>query len=196
MRPGGDPWSQASPSRRFAVLLHRFGWMGDLMAMGEAGAREALRLTLEWRRVFGRWNGFAWSADILERRVLNLACAGRAMAAAASDAEAASLADSLARQARHLLALVGDAGARGRAAGRRGVAGAAWAAPAGERLMRDAAWRGWRPCWSAPSWPTAATPPALPRRGWSCCSTCSPSTTPCCSAAAHRPRACRGRSTG
>ena len=31
IRPGGDPWSQASPSRRFAVLLHRFGWIGALL---------------------------------------------------------------------------------------------------------------------------------------------------------------------
>ncbi|MDB5451223.1 MAG: hypothetical protein JWQ52_2351, partial [Phenylobacterium sp.] len=72
--PRGDPWDRASPSRRFAVALHRFGWMGGLLAAGPEGAVEGLRLTLEWRRLFGRWNAFAWSAEVLERRVFNLAC--------------------------------------------------------------------------------------------------------------------------
>ena len=143
LRPGGDPWSQASPSRRFAVLLHRFGWIGGLIAPnlqvnGEAGAREALRLTLEWRRVFGRWNGFAWSAEVLDRRVINLACAARALTAHASDAETALIADSLARQARQLMRL-GDAPPR--AAERHAaaaIAGVALSGPAGEALMTAA----------------------------------------------------------
>ncbi len=115
VRPGGDPWSQASPSRRFAVRLHRFGWLRDLLAHGEAGAQEALRLTLEWRRVFGRWNGFAWSGEVLERRVFNLA-----------------------RQARQLMRL-GEAPPR--AAERHAaaaIAGAALGGAAGEGLMTAA----------------------------------------------------------
>ena len=138
VRPGGDPWSQASPSRRFAVALHRFGWIGGLLANGEAGAREALRLTLDWRRVFGRWNGFAWSAEVLERRVFNLACAAKALCAHASDAETAILADSLARQARQLMRL-GEAPPR--AAERHAaaaIAGAALGGHAGEALMTAA----------------------------------------------------------
>jgi len=101
--PGGDPWNQASPSRPFAVRLHRFEWMGDLVGLGEPGLRDALGLSLEWLRVFGRWNTFSWRAEVMERRVFNLACAGRAMAAYASDAEIAALAQTLARQARQLL---------------------------------------------------------------------------------------------
>ena len=138
LRPGGDPWSQASPSRRFAVLLHRFGWIRDLAAAGEGGGREALRLTLEWRRVFGRWNGFAWGGEVLDRRVFNLACAAKAMSLHASDAETALIADSLARQARQLMRL-GDAPPR--AAERHAaaaIAGAALSGPAGEALMSAA----------------------------------------------------------
>lgn len=108
VRPGGDPWSQASPSRRFAVRLHRFGWIGGLLANGEAGAREALRLTLEWRRVFGRWNGFSWGEEVLDRRVFNLAGAARTLSLHASEIETQILAESLARQARQLMRL-GDA---------------------------------------------------------------------------------------
>jgi uncharacterized heparinase superfamily protein len=133
--PAGDPWNQPSPSRRFAVRLHRFDWLRDLLSTGEPGLREGLRLTLEWRRVFGRWNAFAWNADVLDRRVLALACTGRAMATLASDAEAAALADGLARQARHLLALSTDVERRAERLTVVGVAGAALAGAAGDRLM-------------------------------------------------------------
>jgi uncharacterized heparinase superfamily protein len=131
----GDPWNRPSPSRRFAVALHRFGWMRDLLATGPEGAGEGLRLTLEWSRAFGRWNAFAWHAEVLERRVFNLACATRTLAARASDAEAARLAHDLARQARLLLQLdPGPARATERAAAA-AVAGAALAGRAGERLL-------------------------------------------------------------
>jgi uncharacterized heparinase superfamily protein len=134
---GADPWSRASPSRPFALALHRFAWLPSLMSVGEAGQREALRLTLAWDRVFGRWNRFSWAADALERRVFNLACAGRALTAQASQTERLALSQSLARQARHLLQL---ARAPARAAEQFAVvavAGAALAGAAGERLLKD-----------------------------------------------------------
>src|SRR5580704_4172336 len=37
---GADPWSRPSPSRRFALALHRFDWLASLMSVGEAGQRE------------------------------------------------------------------------------------------------------------------------------------------------------------
>ncbi|HEY3889369.1 MAG TPA: heparinase, partial [Caulobacteraceae bacterium] len=134
---GADPWSRASPGRPFALALHRFTWLPSLVSVGEAGQREALRLTLAWERVFGRWNRFSWSPDALERRAFNLACAGRALTAPASQAERLALSQSLARQARHLLQL---ARAPARAAERFAVvavAGAALAGTAGERLLKD-----------------------------------------------------------
>ena len=134
--PGGDPWNQPSPSRRFAIRLHQFDWLRDLLSNGEPGVHEALRLTLEWRRVFGRWNGFAWGGAILERRVLNLACAGRAIAAVASDAEATMLANALARQARHLLSLSSDVERQAERLAAAGVAGSALAGAAGDGLVR------------------------------------------------------------
>ena len=140
LAPGarGDPWSRPSPSRRFAVHLHRFGWMRDLLAVGPDGATEGLRLTLDWTRSFGRWNAFAWGADVLERRVFNLACAARAISAHASDAEAAQIALDLCRQARALLQLdEGPARAAERAAAA-AVAGAALGGRAGERLLARA----------------------------------------------------------
>src|SRR6185436_7975570 len=123
---GGDPWDRPSPSRAFAEALHRFDWLPGLIAAGPEGAAEALRLTLEWRRIFGRWNGFSWAPEVMSRRVFNLACA--------SEAETAGLAEDLARQARSLLAATGKAGAAERAVCA-AVAGAALRGPAGRRLL-------------------------------------------------------------
>ncbi|MGC1301587.1 MAG: heparinase, partial [Caulobacteraceae bacterium] len=89
--PGGDPWDRPSPTRRFAVELHRFAFLPDLAACGAPGAKEGLRLFLDWRRAFGRPDAFAWGPEVLERRVFNLACAARRLSGVASDVEAAEL---------------------------------------------------------------------------------------------------------
>jgi len=136
--PGGDPWDRPSPSRRFAAWLHGFSWAPDLLALGEPGARELLRLWLEWRRLFGGFNEFAWSGEALERRIFHLACAAASLLPLASEAESAAFLESLARQARRL---VGDPGEPGRAAERlaaAGLVGASLVGAAGERLMRRA----------------------------------------------------------
>jgi uncharacterized heparinase superfamily protein len=99
----GDPWNRPSPSRGFAEALHRFGWLRHLAAQGEEGAREGLRLIEAWRRTFGDWSSFSWSGPILERRLINLACAMGALSVVASEAEIEALANLLARQARQLL---------------------------------------------------------------------------------------------
>ncbi|WP_297507217.1 heparinase II/III family protein [uncultured Caulobacter sp.] len=103
--PDGDPFDTASPSRRFAVALHRFDWLPDLAAAGSDGTRRALRLIDDWRRVFGKWNAFSWGPDCLERRVFHLACAAKTLAAEGSDAEIADLTLDIARQGRHLAEL-------------------------------------------------------------------------------------------
>ena len=135
--PGEDPFDRPSPSRRFATELHRFSWTSALLAQ-EGGRREALRIVLAWTRQFDQPNAFVWSAEVLERRVFNLACAAPVLADGASDAETAALAQSLARQARRLLHL--DAGPA-RQAERLiaiAVAGAALTGRSGERLLKAA----------------------------------------------------------
>lgn len=107
---GGDPWDRPSPSRDFAVELHRFAWLPALVALGETGAREALRLVLDWERVFGRPSGFAWTPEILERRVFNLACGIGPALELATNADASRLLGSLARQAGRLAVEREDAG--------------------------------------------------------------------------------------
>jgi len=136
--PSGDPWRRALPSRRFAAALHSFDWMRELIAVGEAGQRDALRLWLEWRAVYGRYNAFVWSGEPLERRVFNLATSAAALAPLVSEAEGATFVSDLAKQARHLL---GDPADPGRAAERAAVAalvGAALSGKAGEGLRARA----------------------------------------------------------
>ncbi len=131
--PGGDPWARPSPSRRFAVALHRFEWLPALVAGDERGVAEALRLTQGWRRLFGRWNAFAWSPEAIERRVFNLACAGRAIA---PEGQAASeLTQSLARQARHLAAMAHRPPRKAEQLAAAAVAAAALAGRAGAQLL-------------------------------------------------------------
>lgn len=130
----GEAWDRPAPSRAFAEALHRFDWLPGLIAAGPDGAAEALRLVLGWRREFGRWNAFSWSPQVMARRVYNLACAGPALAARASEAETALLAGDLGRQARDLLGCgdVADAAERTVCAA---VAGAALRGSGGRRLL-------------------------------------------------------------
>ena len=130
----GDPWNCPSPSRPFAEALHSFDWLPSLIAAGPEGAAEALRLVLEWRRVFGRWNAFSWAPEIMARRVFNLACAGPLLAARASEAETAQIAGDLARQARDLLA-PGSVTTSAERAACAAVAGVSLRGPAGRRLL-------------------------------------------------------------
>jgi len=131
----GDPWDRPSPSRAFAEALHGFGWLKDLTAHGDAGGWEGLRLTLAWRRLFGRWNAFAWDPHVLERRVFNLACQLRDISAPASDAEADQVATDLARQARFLLVVRDGPVRAAEHAAAAAVAGAALGGRAGAQLL-------------------------------------------------------------
>ena len=132
--PGGDPWDIPSPSRPFAVELHRFAWLPSLLAQGQAGADEALRLILDWERMFSRVTPFIWGAETLERRVFNLACGVRSLTERASDVEAAELLALLARQTRHLLKLDGGPLRRAERGAVAAIVATALAGVAGERL--------------------------------------------------------------
>ncbi len=135
---GGDPWDAPSPSRAFAVELHRFAWMPTLLAQGDAGTDEALRLVLDWERMFARVSPFVWGAEIIERRVFNLACGIKRLTERASEVEAAGLVATLARQARHLLKLDGGPLRRAERAVVAAAVGTALSGKAGDALTAKA----------------------------------------------------------
>lgn len=101
----GDPWNRPSPTRAFAIELHRFCWLRHLFAQGEAGVKEGLRLFLLWEQTFRKWTPFAWDQGVLARRLINLSVYARRLSAYAAEDEAQRLAQSMAAQARHLLRL-------------------------------------------------------------------------------------------
>ncbi len=101
----GDPWNRPSPTRAFAVELHRFGWLASLITQGDEGAREAVRLYLLWQKTFKGWTPFTWGEEILPRRLINLSMFARRMATQASPEDVILLSQSLAEQGRHLLRL-------------------------------------------------------------------------------------------
>ena len=138
----GDPWDTASPSRRFAVALHRFDWLSALLALDPTqypeAEEEALRLTLDFLTLFSSVSAFSWGAEVIERRVFHLACALPRVLPLASEVEQRRLMESLATQARHLLRI--DPGAL-RAAERYAcvmLAGAVLAGKAGQSLIAKA----------------------------------------------------------
>ncbi|WP_140984263.1 heparinase II/III family protein [Asticcacaulis tiandongensis] len=98
----GDPWNRPSPTRAFAIELHRFAWLSPLMTQGDDGAKEALRLFLLWERTFRKWTPFVWAQEVLARRLINLSLFARRMAIFATEDEVQILAQSMAAQARHL----------------------------------------------------------------------------------------------
>lgn len=105
----GDPWNRASPTRAFAIELHRFSWLPHLMTQGDEGAKEAVRLFLLWQKTFRNWTPFTWGEEVLARRLINLSIFARRLAAVAQPWEAHALAESIAEQGRHLLRLHNNA---------------------------------------------------------------------------------------
>ena len=105
----GDPWNRASPTRAFAIELHRFSWLPHLMTQGDDGAKEAVRLFLLWQKTFRNWTPFTWGEEVLARRLINLSIFARRLSNIAQPWEAHALAQSLAEQGRHLLRLHNNA---------------------------------------------------------------------------------------
>ncbi|MDQ8027978.1 MAG: heparinase II/III family protein [Brevundimonas sp.] len=136
--PDEEPFNRPSPNRAFAVDLHAFAWLPSLMAQGERGAREALRLTLIWSDVFVRWSPFAWDPDILARRAVNLACAARRMGQVATEAERLKLASVLGRQARQLLRPPGGVATQSERMTAAALVGCVLAGPPGAAIRRTA----------------------------------------------------------
>ncbi|ESQ80826.1 heparinase II/III family protein [Asticcacaulis sp. YBE204] len=98
----GDPWNRPSPTRSFAIELHRFCWLRHLLTQGEDGVKEGLRLFLLWEKTFRTWTPFVWSQEVMARRLINLSIFARRLAAYASEDEAQILARSMAEQTRQL----------------------------------------------------------------------------------------------
>ncbi|KIT15480.1 heparinase II/III family protein [Jannaschia aquimarina] len=68
---GSDPWALKAPSLAFARALHGFGWLDDVMAVGDARARHAAQGWIAgWLRRYGRGRGPGWAPALAGRRLL------------------------------------------------------------------------------------------------------------------------------
>lgn len=109
LEQGQSPWATEMPSRHFADRIHRFGWVCDLMAQGEAGCARAVALTDDWTQKFGKFHGFAWRLEPTTSRCWNwLRCGPSLLEAGPVEARTARV-DALARQLRYVHETVGAA---------------------------------------------------------------------------------------
>ncbi len=69
--PGRDIWDIAKPSPAFEAELQGYGWLDDLAAVGDPGARKrAQDWTFGWIARYGRGQGPGWSPDLTGRRLI------------------------------------------------------------------------------------------------------------------------------
>ncbi len=68
--PGWSIWKIDQPDAAFTEALHRFGWLDDLVAVGNAPARaQAQEWVLEWVRFYGKGTGPGWHPATTAQRL-------------------------------------------------------------------------------------------------------------------------------
>ncbi len=69
--PGQSLWDIAAPDDLFDAELNGFGWMDDLVAVGDGGCRALAQDWLwGWIARYGRGQGAGWTPDLTGRRVI------------------------------------------------------------------------------------------------------------------------------
>lgn len=64
-------WARPAPDAAWAEDIHRFGWLDDLAAVGDARARHLAQDWLwDWIRRYGAGKGRVWTADATGRRMI------------------------------------------------------------------------------------------------------------------------------
>ena len=69
---GDLPWKNSQLSDAEQRLLHRFGFLGDLKALGKEEAQaKGQELMSRWVNEYGRWHAIAWEPAVTGRRLTN-----------------------------------------------------------------------------------------------------------------------------
>lgn len=98
--PGRSVWTILPPDAGFALALQGFGWLDDLMAVGDETAQGLARAwTYDWIARFGRGTGPGWRADVAGQRLTRLIHHGAMMTEGQADLVAQKFLASVARQA-------------------------------------------------------------------------------------------------
>lgn len=70
-RPDTSMWDLPTPEPAFAEALHGFGWLDDIVAAGDAPARDCAQQWLwAWIDRFGNGQGPGWTPDLAGRRLI------------------------------------------------------------------------------------------------------------------------------
>ncbi len=73
------PWAIEGASLHFLDRVHRFDWLGDLVACGPQSCDKARQLSDAWIADFGRFDGFAWRVGPTADRVWNWMSCGEVL---------------------------------------------------------------------------------------------------------------------
>jgi uncharacterized heparinase superfamily protein len=104
---GESPWSDDTIDEEQRAELHRFGWLGDLAAVGTEDARKTAEALLErWDEKFGTYTPVSWRSDVLAARVVNCLTHFTALFDSAEATFHIRFLDCIARQIRHLRRVV------------------------------------------------------------------------------------------
>ncbi|MEL8054676.1 MAG: heparinase II/III family protein [Pseudomonadota bacterium] len=103
---GLAPWRAQMPCRHYADRIHRFDWLPDIFTQGDMGADRARYLVDDWIENFGRFDGFSWRPSCAADRAWNWMCCGSALFDEGDDKAIEARLETLARQVRHVAALV------------------------------------------------------------------------------------------
>ncbi len=102
---GVRPWAIEDASLHFRDRIHRFEWLGDLVALGDLACDRARDLTDAWIADFGRFDGFAWRAGPTADRAWNWMLSGDVLFGEDQGRAGRERLEVLLRQIRHVCAL-------------------------------------------------------------------------------------------
>jgi len=99
---GEVPWGVDGVSHHMLDRLHRFDWLADLIASGEAGAAMGVELVDDWIASHGKFDGFSWRAGPCADRIWNWMRCGTVLFQASDGSIIHDRQDCLLRQVDHL----------------------------------------------------------------------------------------------
>lgn len=107
---GDLPWNRPSLAPQAAALLHGFGFLRDLRALGtHEAAEQARELVIRWVNGFGTWNRESWTPAVIGERLVNWLTAWHLLVGDEPDERMASLLlESAGAQVHHLASVIDE----------------------------------------------------------------------------------------
>ena len=102
-------WENNKASKNWNIKLHNFEWINDVKAVGTNKARIFLRKNIrEWLKVYGKWDHFYWSLDIISKRIYFLLSNLSFFYSTADDQFQKDFSKSMNKQSNHLMKIISE----------------------------------------------------------------------------------------